>query len=282
MNDNKDSQLVTRFDDIYNLPDCRAYYHAMHTAQYKNADHAISGFTSALNELKRVRRIEVPQLMDFASGYGIGALLMRHHISLEQVLDRYQEPKFTDASVEDVIKWDKQWIDQNRYVDQPCHIFGIDVADRALQYGEEVGIYNSAFAIDLQKESPGEALRDLIGKCDMIIEVGSVIHMLPDALKTILDLCGETLPWIVSSPIRGNESKESIEIMEQAGYVFEPMPIPPFPHRIFMDEAEKQRAIKLVEERGFSTEGFETTGSYHAQLYIARPENECTDMGDWI
>jgi len=282
MNKESDSQLMTRFDDIYNLPDCRAYYKAMHESQYSNADYAIKGFVPALNELQRIRGLEKPLVMDFASGYGIGALLMRHYITLEQVLDRYQAPKFMDATVENVIKWDQQWIDQNKHVHEPCSIFGIDVADQALQYGQAVGIFDSVFALDLQKEQPGEELSELIHNCDMIIEVGSVIHLLPGALDTILGLCGEILPWIVSSPIRGNESEESMKIMESAGLVVEAMPIPPFPHRMFMDEAEKERATKLVEERGFDTEGFESTGSYHAQLYIARPENECTPLENWL
>ena len=70
--------------------------------------------------------------------------------------------------------------------------------------------------------------------------------------------------------------------MEKAGLVVEAMPISPFPHRIFADEEEKQRAIRLVRERGRESQGFETTGSYHAQLYIARPEHECTHMSDWL
>ncbi len=282
MTDQCNTPLVTRFDDVYNMPDCRAYYHAMNAVQYSNAGIAMKGFAPALNELKRIRGIEVPCVMDFASGYGIGALLMRHHITLNQVLDRYQEPKFIDASVEEVIQWDSQWIDQNKYFDVPCRIFGIDVAERALMYGKSVGIYDDVFAIDLQSESPGEELQQMIEQCDMIIEVGSMMHMLQGTLQTILDLAGDSLPWIVSSPVRGNESKESWEIMEKAGLVVEAMPISPFPHRIFADEEEKQRAIRLVRERGRESQGFETTGSYHAQLSIARPEHECTHMSDWL
>ncbi len=282
MTDKRNTPLVTRFDDVYNRPDCRAYYYAMNAVQYRNADLAMQGMAPALNELKRIRGIEEPCVVDFASGYGIGALLLRHHITLDQVLDRYQEPKFIDATVDEVIKWDSQWIDQNKFVDVPCQIFGLDVAEQALMYGKSVGIYDDIFAIDLQSDPASEELRQVIERCDLIIEVGSMMHLLQGTLQTMLDLAGDSLPWIVCSPVRGNESEECWDIMEEAGLIVEAMPIPPFPHRIFADDEEKQRAIQLVRERGREVQGFETTGSYHAQLYIARPEHECTHMSDWL
>ena len=279
---NDSTQLVTRFDDIYNLPDCRAYYRAMQQAGYRNAHYAVAAFSAALNELKRIRGLEMANLMDFASGYGIGALLLRHHVTLEQVLDRYQQPKFDDASTEEVIKWDRQWIEQNINTDQLCHIIGVDVAENALEYGAAVGIFDAAFAIDLQNEQPGQKLIDHLAGLDMIFEVGSVAHMLPEAMQKIIELTREKQPWIVTSPIRGNESEATINLLQDAGMVVEPMPVAPFQHRQFMDEAEKQRAIELVKSRGLDVDGYETGGAFHAQLYIARPENECTDFEDWL
>ena len=279
---NNDSQLITRFDDIYNLSDCRAYYRAMYAAKYCNAQFAVPAFLSGLNELKRLRGLECPNLLDFASGYGIGALMMRNHITLEQVLDRYQAKSFDDANPEEVIRRDKQWLEQNQNPDQPCNIFAIDVADQALAYGEAVGIFDAAYAIDLQTEEPSDQLLEHIQSCNMIFEVGSVAHMLPQTLKKILDNVQGPLPWVITSPIRGNESTHCMEMMKEAGLVVEAMPVPPFQHRIFMDDSERERAIDLVKSRGHETEGFESKGAYHAQLYLARPEQECTPIADWL
>ncbi len=277
----KDHQLVTRFDDIYNLPACRAYYHEMYDAQYRNAHFAVDAFRATLAELIRVRNLGTPSVMDFASGYGIGALLLRHDITLDQLLGRYQDANINAMTHEEVNAADKKWFSENQGEFSYCNTFGIDVAGRALEYGVATGIYDQAYAIDLQDTVPEEDLTEQIRNCDLIIEVGSVIHMLPDALERILSLAGETLPWIISSPIRGNESKASMEIMENAGLVVEKYPVPPFQHRIFIDKAEQNRAIELVEERGFDTAGYESEGCFHAQLYLARPKNEVMPVADW-
>ena len=89
----EESQLVTRFDDIYNLPDCRAYYHAMHESNFQNAHFAVPNFRAAASALKQTRALDNLAVLDFASGYGIGSLLLRHDISLRDVLDRYQDPE---------------------------------------------------------------------------------------------------------------------------------------------------------------------------------------------
>ena len=62
----------------------------------------------------------------------------------------------------------------------------------------------------------------------------------------------------------------------------EALPVDPFPHRKFMDQDEQERAIRLVSERGFETDGFETTGYFHAQLYLSRPESEAQAEIGWV
>ena len=273
MNDD-DAKLITRFDDIYNLPDCTKYYQAMHAARFQNAQYAVKAFKIAARELCRQRNTESLHVLDFASGYGIGSLLLRHDLSLEQVLERYQGEEFEAANPVQVMEWDRDWLLQNRKPGNIASICAIDVANHALDYGAKTGIFDSAFAIDLQSDSPSDELVEKLRRCDLLIEVGSVIHMLPDTLKRLLDLSAERLPWIITSPIRGNESAESVALMKNSGMVVEKLPVPPFPHRRFLDRAEQERATRLLGERGHDTDGYESTGSYHAQLYLSRPEQE--------
>ncbi len=273
MNDD-DAKLVTRFDDIYNLPDCTRYYQAMHAAGFQNAQHAVRAFKVAARELCRQRNTGALHVLDFASGYGIGSLLLRHDLSLAQVLDRYQGSEFSGASPSRVIEWDRDWLLQNRKPGNIASICAVDVADNALDYGAKTGIFDVAYAIDLQSDSPSDGMAEILRRCDLLIEVGSVIHLLPDALKRLLDLTAGRLPWIITSPIRGNESGESVAMMQESGMVVEELPIPPFPHRRFLDGAEQERATRLVGERGHDPDGYESTGAYHAQLYLSRPEHE--------
>ena len=103
-------KIVTIYDDIYDLPDCRSYYRAMDHAGFRTAHFATTAFLAVLAELKRVRALSQTRVTDFASGYGIAAQLMRHEIVLDDVLHRYRDPWFDEASTEAVIAADLDWL----------------------------------------------------------------------------------------------------------------------------------------------------------------------------
>jgi hypothetical protein len=63
--------------------------------------------------------------------------------------------------------------------------------------------------------------------------------------------------------------------------VQEVLPLPPFVHRRFESAEEQARAIENAQAAGHDTEGVETTGHFHAQVLLARPEGERTDPATW-
>ncbi|MBC7179572.1 MAG: hypothetical protein H5U14_05685, partial [Roseovarius sp.] len=79
----------------------------------------------------------------------------------------------------------------------------------------------------------------------------------------------------------GNERPEAMEVLRAHGLVVERLPIPPFVHRRFEGPQEQARAIANAEAAGHVTEGVETTGHFHAQILLARPQTECTNPADW-
>ncbi|MEO0372000.1 MAG: hypothetical protein AAF231_11130, partial [Pseudomonadota bacterium] len=177
-------KIVTIFDDIYDLPDCRSYYRAMDHAGFRTAHFAVAAFRDALASLKTQRGLASARIVDFASGYGIAAQLMRHAITLDDVLSRYRDA-FDEASTIDVITADKGWLASADRAEGDRYI-GIDIAGQALGYGEAVGIFDAAFAENLQDAPPSAALATELSEVDLIVECGSVAHMLPGALDHLL------------------------------------------------------------------------------------------------
>lgn len=274
-------KIVTIFDDIYNLPDCRSYYRAMEHAGFRTAHHATVAFRAVLAELKRLRGLSRAGVVDFASGYGIAAALMRHDVSLDDVLARYRDSWFDDASTEAAIAADADWFAGLRRADINDEFTGIDIADKALNYGRAVGIFDHAFAENLQDDAPSAALSGILAQCDLVVETGSVAHMLPNALDHVLTAAKARRPWVVTAPIRGNDTAEAFEVMQDHGLAIETLSMAPFRHRRFADADEQARAIANAEARGHETDGFETTGYFHAQLFLARPKEEATPVNDW-
>ncbi len=273
-------KLVTIYDDIYDLADCRAYYRAMQQAGFRTAHYAAAGFRAVLAELRRVRGLGRAGIVDFASGYGIAAALMRHDLSLNDVLTRYQDPWFDDADTAAMIAADRDWYAGARPAGAADWYAGIDIAANALNYGRAVGIFDRVFAEDLAAEAPSEALAGTLADCDLIVECGSIAHMLPRALDRVLTAAVRR-PWVATAPIRGNDSAEAIAVLKNHGLTVEWLGERPFPHRRFANADEQARGVANAEARGYDTAGLERDGYFHAQIILARPPEEATPVAGW-
>lgn len=275
------TDFVTIFDDTYDRPDCRAYFRMMDALGYRNQHHAVAAFRAGLDELTRLRGISSPRVFDFASSYGIVSLLMGWDVTLAAVFRRYREARLIEATPQQVMAWDRDWLSGLRRDDVTIRFSGLDVMPNAVAYAGNVGLFEAGFAEDLETAEPSPALAAELSQVDMIVECGSVAQLMPRALDRMLTACGEQKPWLMTSPIRGNERAAADEVLRAHGLVQEMLPIPPFVHRRFENADEQARAIANARAAGHVTDGVETTGHFHAQVLLARPEGERTPPGTW-
>ncbi|GAW33299.1 hypothetical protein RA2_00335 [Roseovarius sp. A-2] len=275
------TDFVTIFDETYDQPDCRAYFRMMDALGYRNQHHAVAAFRAGLDEVMRLRGLDAARVFDFASSYGIVSLLMGHEMTLDEVLRRYRAPQFEAATPQEVMDWDRAWLAERRRRDVAIRFAGLDVMPNAVAYGVQVGLFDAAFAEDLEANDPSEALALELSQVDMIVECGSVAQLMPRALDRMLAACGPVKPWMMTSPIRGNERAAAAEVLHAHGMVQEVLPLPPFVHRRFESTEEQARAIENAQAAGHDTEGVETIGHFHAQVLLARPEEERTDPATW-
>lgn len=272
------TRFVTLFDATYNEPDCRDYYRMLRSLGYSNHAHAVPVFRRVLDELVRVRGLAAPNIFDFASSYGIVSALMKYDVSAEAFLDVYEDERLASLSPEDMADRDRIWLAGLPKREPKATFSGLDVARNAVSYGQTVGIFDHSFAEDLQDHPPSEALAHCLADTDLIVECGSVAHLMPDALDQLLKASSGKKPWIVTSPVRGNERPAAFEVLRKHGYLTQTLGLTPFPHRRFDSPVEQARAIEIAKAAGHVTEGLETTGSFFAQIYIACPEGEFTDL----
>ena len=281
LSDGAKGGFVTIFDDTYNQPDCRAYFRMMDALGYRNQHHAVAAFRAGLAELMRLRGLTSARIVDFASSYGIVSALMGHDLTLAEVFYRYRTPGFDGLDAPEVIRRDRDWLAGIRRAAPPMRFVGIDVAPNAVAYGTAAGLFDAGFVEDLEANPASPALAAELAECDMIVECGSVAQLMPDALDRLLAAAGPRKPWVMTSPIRGNERPEAAEVLRAHGLVVERLPIPPFIHRRFESADEQARAIANARAQGHDTEGVETTGHFHAQVLLARPADELSNPADW-
>jgi len=273
--------FVTIFDDTYDQPDCRAYFRMMDALGYRNQHHATAAFRAGLAALTRARGLTTPRVLDFASSYGIVSLLMRYRVTLEQVLARYRDPAFDGAGAADVIAKDRDWLAGLPDREPPLHVTGLDIMPNAVAYGRATGLFDAGFSEDLETVAPSPALAEALGQVDLIVECGSVAQLMPRALDRALAAAGPRKPWVMTSPIRGNERAAADEVLRAHGLVQEVLPVPPFVHRRFEGPEEQARAIANARAAGHRTDGIETTGHFHAQVLLARPAGEGGPVASW-
>lgn len=276
-----DGAFVTIFDDTYNQPDCRGYVRMMDALGYRNQHHAVAGFRAVLDELSRLRGLTTPHVVDFASSYGVVTALMAHDVTLGQIFRRYRQVRFDGASSQDVIRWDADWYGERRRSGDSATFTAIDVAPNAISYGLATRLFDRGYVEDLQGSQPSPELASTLSTADMIVECGSVAQLMPTALDRLLQSATARKPWVVTSPTRGNERDQAMEVMRDHGLIVEAMPVPPFVHRRFLNPDEQARGIEIARAAGHRTEGREDTGCLYAQLYVARPGKECTPQECW-
>lgn len=269
----KTTPFVTIFDDTYNQPDCRAYYRMLRALGYSNHTHAVPVFRSVLSELCRVRSLSTAQVFDFASSYGIVSALMKYQVSADAFLDRYAAAQLDNATPDDMRQSDSDWLASLAQHTPEAQFCGLDVAANAVAYAQATGVFEHGFAEDIQANAPSAQLASTLARTDLIVECGSVAHLMPAALDRMLGATTRK-PWLVTSPVRGNERRAAMDVMRDHGMVVETLGITPFPHRRFENSDEQARAIAIARAAGHDTDGLETTGSFFAQIYIARPKAE--------
>lgn len=272
------TRFVTLFDQTYNQPDCRDYYRMLRSLGYSNHAYAVPVFCAVLDELIRMRRLTSPNIFDFASSYGIVSALMKYRVSAKAFLDFYQSGELDRLTAAEMTERDKDWLTELPHRYQDARFIGLDVADCAVDYAYKVGVFDHAFAEDLQDKTPSAALARHLTETDLIVECGSVAHLMPAALDRLLSISAAKKPWVVTSPVRGNERAAAFEVLRDHGYLVQTMGLKPFPHRRFDSPDEQVRAIEIAEAAGHETEGLEANGSFYAQIYVARPERDATDI----
>jgi len=277
-----DARFVTIFDKTYNQPDCRAYYRMLRRLGYSNHARAVPVFRAVLAELARLRGLAAPRILDFASSYGIVTALMKQEVSADAFLDRYSDAALAGLSPEAMAEADRGWLAALPERHPGARFAGLDVAGNAIAYGRATGLFEQGFAENLQDAVPSTALAEWLGQTDLVVECGSVAHLMPDALDRLLCAARGRRPWLVTSPVRGNERAEAFAVMAGHGLEVTSLGLPPFPHRRFESPAEQARAIEIARAAGHDPAGFETTGSFFAQVWLARPADEATDPGEWL
>ncbi|ANP52366.1 hypothetical protein J2Z21_008277 [Streptomyces griseochromogenes] len=272
---------MTRFDDIYSRPDPRPYFSTLGALGYQTPHHAQGVFRRLL---PLVGLPEVPEcpadqdggpratVLDICCSYGINAALLNHHVTLEELYDRYTSPQVTRLTTAELIESDRRYFAACRRPDA-VPVIGLDIAAPAMAYGRAVGLLDAGFAENLEAVQPSPALCRATRGTRLITVTGGASFLSARTFRPLLEGRREP-PWVAAFVLRTGSYQNIADALALLGLTTEKDTARTYPQRRFTDVDEQRYAIAAVSAAGDDPRGKETDGHFHTALHLTRP---CAD-----
>ncbi|MFF1399001.1 hypothetical protein ACFVZD_34995 [Streptomyces sp. NPDC058287] len=260
----------TRFDEIYNQPDPRAYFRGLAPLEYEIPHHGQEVFRRARADRAAAYGTDDPvTVLDLCCSYGINAALLNYDLTLAGLYEHYTDPEAESLTTAELIEVDKEFYASRRRPDA-TPVIGLDAADQAVRYALDVGLLDEAYAENLEQTPPGPGLRRAVERTGLITVTGGIGYITKTTFEALLG-CAEVPVWVYAFVLRTVPYHPVVAALSDFGLVTETDPARTYPQRLFSDPAEQRYAIEQARLAGHDPIGLETAGRYHTQLYRSRP-----------
>ncbi len=257
------------FGTIYDLPSPNAYLRAMAALDYRPPAHARPIFSRCLAELRRLRGVARPTVLDLCCGYGINAGLLRYELELEALYRRALEDPAAGEPAHDQAFFaglPRRWPE--------VRTLGLDVAARAVGYGLAAGLLDRGLVADLERPER-VALPDLAEeRVDLITVTGGVGYIGARTFSSVLQALDDPKPWVVCLVLRFVPFEACAEALQAAGLAVERWTGGTFTQRRIASEEERDFVLGELARHGRDPAGREAEGWLHTDLFLARPPDE--------
>ncbi|AVZ71492.1 hypothetical protein SLUN_04020 [Streptomyces lunaelactis] len=259
----------SRFDDIYNEPDPRAYFRRLAPLEYEIPHHAQDVFRRT-----RAERAEAPgaeggtAVLDLCCSYGINAALLNHNLTLADLYAHYTGPEAEALTTAELIERDKEFYASRRRADA-TRVIGLDAADRAVRYALDVGLLDEGYAENLEQRPPSPLLRRAIAGTGLITVTGGIGYISHRTFEALME-CARVPVWVSAFVLRTVPYQPVITSLAGYGLVTEDSS-QNYPQRLFTGPAEQRSAVEQALGAGYDPTGLETEGRYYTRLFESRP-----------
>ena len=257
------------FEKVYDLPDPRSYYRALHPLDYRApailADY-LTHHGAAIRAARGAQRLAV---LDFCSGFGANGALLKHDLDLAGLYAFYSEAG--DGK-------DPAFFQSRRASTAAFEIAGIDLAGRALTYARDCGLIDHGFTDNLVEGPPSPALGGFLRGADLVIEAGGIGAVMTQCYERLLKHLqghhkGPSGPWFLICPRPDWDHRPLWDLFKRFGYRHETVSQPLLYRRLMAVEAPLAMAGAAAAGRD-PAEHFRD-GYYLMSLTLARPLADC-------
>lgn len=269
------------FGHVYNQADPRQYFHTLRELDYNTPAHATAVF-SALIEYAQASRSNGDGMtddngmtvLDVCSSYGVNAALLNHDVTLDSLYARYTSAEVAELSSSELASADIAFYRERR-LPSAVPMIGLDVAEHAVAYGEHVGILTAGISENLEDAEPSDVLVRHLADVGLITVTGGIGYISERTFARILSRCSlEDPPSVAAFALRWVDYRSIAATLQSYGLVTEKLTGTTFPQRRFIDETEQAYVLDQLAEMEIDPTGKEADGSYHAELYVSRPQGQ--------
>ena len=262
------------FDRVYNLEDPSPYFTALRPSDYRMPA-VLAGALKAIHRPVCAARGggDTLRVLDFACGYGAIGALLRHDISMAELYARYGERHWRPSDSRRHWEADAAFFAGRRESSATFEIGGADIAGVALEYAAALGFLDRTFHENLADHAPSEELKRFLHSVDLVVESGSLGHLLPIAFERILDGgAGGDRPWFLYSPRPDVDWTSLNALWAERGYCAESFGVQPVRYRKPLGAPERADMLRVSRALGKPDEVVMRDGYLLADITLARPE----------
>jgi len=271
------NKVKENMDHIYDQPDPRAYFRELKKLHYNIPGAAKPIFENLIFHLQN-NRDDTLRVLDLGCSYGINAALLKHDLSMPQLYDHWRQPVLADASPKEVVEYYKRFLSTLGEPDD-IEVIGIDPAESALEFAEEVGLLDEIIVANLEEERLSEEAKEELETVDLIMSTGCVGYVTEKTFEQLLPVVTSgRSPWLANFVLRMFSFDEIERTLGEWGYVTEKLEGRTFIQRAFASADEQEEVIEHLCEQGLDPTGKEASGHLHAEFYLSRPRAEAGDM----
>ncbi|WP_055567952.1 hypothetical protein [Streptomyces atriruber] len=263
----------TRFDDIYDQPDPRAYFRTLAPYEYEIPQHAQAVFRRTRDLRARLLGHEGPvTVLDLCCSYGINAALLNHDLTLADLYAHYTGDEAAALTPHELVARDKEFYASRRRADA-TPVIGLDMAANATRYALDAGLLDEAYAENLERHPPSQELCRAMGRTGLITVTGGIGYISHRTFDALLD-CARLPVWVSAFVLRSVPYGRITDTLAAHGLDTVTDASRTYTQRLFTSPEERRDAVRQVILAGEDPTGYESEGRYHTRLHESRPRTE--------
>ena len=263
---------------IYDRPDPRAYFNALQELDYNIPANAKPLFQKLISRLRHQRGQEEVCVLDLGCSYGVNAALLKHDLSMDELYDHWTQDELARVTPEEMIEMDQQFF-AGMPDPENLKVIGIDQAENAVAFAEEIGLVDEGLPINLEQETlPVDARHDIV-PVDLMISTGCVGYVTEKSFEQLMQPLTERQPaWIANFVLRMFPFDRIERALRRWGYRTEKLAGQYFRQRKFASAEEQEQVVEQLRSRDVDPTGLEAEGQFVAEFYLSRPEEEAREF----